>query len=104
MEIVDLGEIVRSQRRTVRRLGEFDELFFVVNVRKRRSHAIVGQQPKQCRLSKSALRVLEKTEFVDLLDSIEQPAARAMTAMIGWRKNRVSGVFAFEHSGRMCHA
>ena len=85
MEIVDLGQLVWSQRRAFGRFREFDQLFFVVNIRQRRSHTIIGQQPKQRRLAQRAFRIFEETEFIDLLDSVEQPTSRTMAPVIGGR-------------------
>ena len=42
--------------------------------------------------------------MLDFLDPVQQPAARSMAAMIGWRKFGLRCVIAFEHSGRMRHA
>ena len=83
MKIVDLGEIIRRQRRTIGRFREFDELFFVVNIGQRRSHTIVGEQPKQRGLAERALGIFKEAEFLDLFDSVEQPTAWTMAAVIG---------------------
>src|SRR5207244_1049922 len=45
IELINLRHVIASQRRRVRRVGEFNELFFVVNVWQSRSHAIVCEQP-----------------------------------------------------------
>ena len=61
IEFLDFRHVVRRQRRGVGRFCKFDELFFVVNVRQRRSDAIIRQQPLQRCLSKRALGIFEKS-------------------------------------------
>src|SRR5205823_7793187 len=73
IKLLDLRHVVGSKRRAFRCFGEFNELFFVVNIRQRRSHTIVGEQPLQCRLSERALGIFKETQFLNLLDAVEQP-------------------------------
>src|SRR5438093_6244597 len=88
VELVDLRHVVRGERRTLWSLGEFDELFFVVNVRQRRSDTIVSEQPLQCRLPQCAFGIFKETQLLNFLDPVEQPTARSMAAMIGRRELR----------------
>src|SRR5439155_1738688 len=99
----DIYHVIAGQRRTFWRLGEFNELFFVVNVRQGRRHAIVREQPLQCRLPYRALRIFKESQLLNLFNPVEQPTARTMAAMIGRRKRGLRSVFSFEHSGRMRH-
>src|SRR6266478_37439 len=59
IEILDLCHVVRGEWRTFGRLGEFNELFFVINVRQRRSDSIVREQPLQSRLPEGALGIFQ---------------------------------------------
>jgi len=64
----------------------------------------VGRMPIQRRLPKRAFGIFEETQFLNLFNSIQQPAARSMAAMVGRWKGCFDSVFSLEHSGRMRHA
>src|SRR5206468_91300 len=98
IEIFDLRHVAAREGWTIRCLCEFNQLFFVVNVGQSRSDPIVGEQPLQRGLSKSALGIFKKAQLIDLFNPVEQPTARTMTTMIGWRERRIRVVFSLEHS------
>src|SRR5207247_2655508 len=70
VKLVNSRHVIARERRSIRCLGEFNELFFVVNVRERGGHAIIGEQPLQCRLAERAFGVFEETQLLDLFDPI----------------------------------
>jgi hypothetical protein len=82
-----------------RRFCKLDQLRLFVDVGQRRGDAFIGEQPLESGLPECAFFALQKAQAVDLLDSIQQPTARAMKTMISRRENSILGAFAFQHSG-----
>src|SRR6266446_1738065 len=95
----DVFHIVAGQRWRFWRLGEFNELFFVINVRQSGSDPIVSQQPLQRRLTERAIGTFQETQLLDLFHAVEEPTTGPVRAMIAWRENRLGIVFSLEHSG-----
>ncbi len=71
IEFLDPRHVVGSERLAIWSPGKFNELFLVVNVRQRRSDAIVGEQPLQRRLPERAFRIFKEPQLLNLFNSIQ---------------------------------